>query len=262
MQHAEILALAGLRVDGRREDDLRTIGFEFNPIAQADGSVYYEQGLNKILVIVHGPQESRAGGDSASGPTERGRLVVTVENASFSGTEHKKKRLGDRRTAEMEAILRETLEEVIMLELYPKSEVSMVVHVLASDGSLTCCILNAACLALMVGGISMSDMVTACSVGLLKERMCQDCTQIEQGSGPFLPVAVKARSEEVAMLQLGSRLSMSNLEAALVAATDGCRKIRALLEEGIRRYMEKHPRGGATNGAGGERQIETASMTV
>ena len=244
MQHSEILALAGLRVDGRREDDLRTIGFEFNAIAQADGSVYYEQGLNKILVIVHGPQESRAGGDSASsGPLERGRLVVTVENASFSGTEHKKKRLGDRRTAEMEAILRETLEEVIMLELYPKSEVSMVVHVLASDGSLTCCILNAACLALMVGGISMSDMVTACSVGFLKERMCQDCTQIEQGSGPFLPVAMKARSEEVVMLQLGSRLSMSNLEAALVAAADGCRKIRALLEEGMKRYIEKNPRG-------------------
>lgn len=243
MQHAEILALAGLRVDGRREDVLRTIAFEFNPVAQADGSVYYEQGLNKILVIVHGAQEPRGGGGAMENTmlSTPGRLVVNVENASFSGTERKKVRVGDRRTAEMETILRETLEEVIMLELYPKSEINVIVHILESDGSLACCILNAACLALMVGGISMGDMITACSVGMLRERMCQDCTQIEQGSGPFVPVAMKARSEEVVMLQLGSRLSMQNLETALLAAAEGCRKIRVLLEAGIREYMTKTP---------------------
>jgi len=247
MQHAEILALAGLRVDGRREDDLRTISFRFNPITNADGSVYYEQGLNKILVIVHGPQEqgnaNSSGNENSSVLTESGKLVVNVENASFSGTERKKRRAGDRRTAEMETLLRDTLQEVVMLELYPKSEINLVAHVLESDGSVPCAILNAACLALMVGGISMRDMLTACSVGVLRDgaRLCQDCTQIEQGSGAYLPIAMKARSEEVVMLQLGSRLTVENLEAALLVAADGCQKIRTILEEGIREYMDSKP---------------------
>ena len=57
MQHAEILSLAGLRVDGRRPDELRTLRHSFGVNPEADGSVFYEQGLNKLIVNVHGPHE-------------------------------------------------------------------------------------------------------------------------------------------------------------------------------------------------------------
>lgn len=59
MQNYEILALAGLRVDGRRHNELRRLQHRIGVVPNADGSAYMEQGLNKVLVIVQGPHEPR-----------------------------------------------------------------------------------------------------------------------------------------------------------------------------------------------------------
>ncbi|MEM2983328.1 MAG: exosome complex exonuclease Rrp41, partial [Candidatus Bathyarchaeia archaeon] len=47
----------GLRLDGRRPDELRPIKLEIGVLGNADGSAYIEQGKNKILVGVYGPRE-------------------------------------------------------------------------------------------------------------------------------------------------------------------------------------------------------------
>jgi ribonuclease PH len=59
MQTIDILALAGLRIDGRRSTDLRSLKHKLSVVKTADGSAYLEQGLNKVVVMVHGPQESK-----------------------------------------------------------------------------------------------------------------------------------------------------------------------------------------------------------
>lgn len=65
MQHSDILALAGLRVDGRRPNEVRTIQHRFGVTSNCDGSVYMEQGLNKVLVAVCGPHEPAKRDNSA-----------------------------------------------------------------------------------------------------------------------------------------------------------------------------------------------------
>jgi ribosomal RNA-processing protein RRP41/SKI6 (EC 3.1.13.-) len=47
----------GLRLDGRRPDELRPIKIEVGVLSNADGSAYIEQGKNKILAAVYGPKE-------------------------------------------------------------------------------------------------------------------------------------------------------------------------------------------------------------
>lgn len=59
MQNYDILAMAGLRIDGRRPDDIRNMKHNFGLVKSADGSAYLEQGLNKVLALVHGPQEPK-----------------------------------------------------------------------------------------------------------------------------------------------------------------------------------------------------------
>mmetsp|Transcript_1920 Transcript_1920/g.2008 ORF Transcript_1920/g.2008 Transcript_1920/m.2008 type:complete len:92 (-) Transcript_1920:679-954(-) len=82
MQHANILAIAGLRIDGRRNNELRDIKYKIGLNPSADGSTYFEQGLNKILVVVNGPQEpSRRSGDNTSA------LVLSINDS----TSHKSK---------------------------------------------------------------------------------------------------------------------------------------------------------------------------
>jgi len=65
MQNADILALANLRVDGREHSQLREVKCKLNISLNADGSVYFEQGLNKVLVNVHGPMEPQRRVDSS-----------------------------------------------------------------------------------------------------------------------------------------------------------------------------------------------------
>ena len=55
-------------------------------------------------------------------------------NAPFSGTDRKQRRVGDRRIVETEGIICQVLDEIICQEVYPKSEITIVVHVLESDG--------------------------------------------------------------------------------------------------------------------------------
>jgi exosome complex component RRP41 len=43
MHNADILALAGLRVDGRKPEDIRRIRFTLGIATDVDGSAYYEQ---------------------------------------------------------------------------------------------------------------------------------------------------------------------------------------------------------------------------
>lgn len=70
MQTLDILALAGLRMDGRRPTDLRNLKHKLSTVKSADGSAYLEQGLNKVLVMVHGPQEPK------KRPTDQGIEIV------------------------------------------------------------------------------------------------------------------------------------------------------------------------------------------
>lgn len=234
MQHAEILALAGLRIDGRRPEELRSIRHRMGVTPYADGSVYYEQGLNKILVNIHGPQEPVRRPDDQ----DNGTINVQLLNAPFCGTEWKKRRTGDKKNAEVETAVRNTFEGVVMLDLYPRSEIVIVVHVLENDGSALCAIINAASMALMHAGVSMRDMALACSVGMVQGHLVRDCTQVEQNSGgAYMPVAVKARSDEILLINLDAKLSVDMLDAAMQQAIGGCNQLKSQLELAMKDHM-------------------------
>ena len=59
MQNQEILELANLRIDGRHFDQIRKLKHKIGLFQHVDGSCYLEHGLNKVLVLVNGPQEIR-----------------------------------------------------------------------------------------------------------------------------------------------------------------------------------------------------------
>lgn len=54
--------------------------------------------------------------------------------APVCASERKKRKQGDRRIIENEKIVADVLESIIMCELYPRSEISITVHVLETDG--------------------------------------------------------------------------------------------------------------------------------
>lgn len=57
MNKRELLSNIGLRLDGRRPNELRKIRCKLGVFTQPDGSAYIEQGLTKILAAVYGPHQ-------------------------------------------------------------------------------------------------------------------------------------------------------------------------------------------------------------
>ena len=64
-------------------------------------------------------------------------------------------------------IIKSVFEQVIILELYPRSQIDLQIFVLESDGGYLSAAFNAVSLALMDGGIAMRDFVVATTAGLL-----------------------------------------------------------------------------------------------
>lgn len=85
----------------------------------------------------------------------------------------------------------------------------------------------------------MYDMLAACTVGYVRGTLCLDLNQTEiSAGGAFMPVVVKARSEEIVFIQLDSTLSFDLLEESMLKSVEGCRCIRLYLEGCIKKYMQ------------------------
>lgn len=87
-------ALARLRVDGRRWNELRRIHGQMSPQASADGSSYFEMGNTKVICTILGPrQQPRAG---ARDQGREATIDVDISIAGFSGMDRKKRSRTDK----------------------------------------------------------------------------------------------------------------------------------------------------------------------
>ncbi|KAJ8972375.1 hypothetical protein NQ314_000199 [Rhamnusium bicolor] len=64
-RNKELISKIGLRLDGRRANELRRIRCKLGVFTQPDGSAYLEQGLTKVLAAVYGPHQVRGGRSKA-----------------------------------------------------------------------------------------------------------------------------------------------------------------------------------------------------
>ncbi|MDD1746780.1 MAG: exosome complex exonuclease Rrp41, partial [Methanomassiliicoccales archaeon] len=55
--NVKLISDDGIRIDGRKVDELRPIRIEAGVLKRADGSAYVEFGKNKVLAAVYGPRE-------------------------------------------------------------------------------------------------------------------------------------------------------------------------------------------------------------
>lgn len=53
----DLISEQGLRLDGRRSQELRRIQCKLGVFSQPDGSAYIEQGNTKVLAAVYGPHQ-------------------------------------------------------------------------------------------------------------------------------------------------------------------------------------------------------------
>lgn len=242
MLKAEFLADQGLRLDGRRFDELRNIECRLSVFSQTDGSSYLEWGNTKVLAAVYGPHETRLASQRLA---DRALINCQYSQAVFSQSERKHRPRGDRRALEFTRQLREALQSVVIDTLYPRSQIDVYVEVLQADGGRECACINAAVLALMDAGVAIRDQMSACTAAMSASRgdadvPMVDLSRVEESgtSGGRLIGAVLPRGEGLLpMLGLTHRLHVDRLPTLIESVNVAARRVHGVLSRAVKCHV-------------------------
>jgi exosome complex component RRP41 len=232
MSKPEKLIENGVRLDGRRPDELRPIKIKVGVLNRADGSCYFEFGGNKVIAAVYGPREVH--------PRHMQKSTTAVVRyrynmASFS-VEERKRPGPDRRSIEVSKVSREALEPVIFEEYFPRSAIDIFVEVLQADAGTRTAGINAASIALADAGIPMRSLVSSCAVGKVDDTLILDLNKDEDNYGQAdMPIAMTPDGK-ITLLQMDGHLTREEFKEGLEMAKNGCLAIyemqkAALLEQ-------------------------------
>lgn len=220
----------GIRIDGRKADELRPIKIEVGILKNADGSAYIEQGRNKIVAAVYGPKETHP---KFMALPDRALLRCRYHMAPYS-TEERKSPQPSRREIEISKVIREALEPAVILEEFPRTAIDVYIEVLQSDGGSRGASITAASVALADAGIPMKDLVVGCAAGKVDGQIVLDLNDQEDKEGEVdLPIAIMPNSDRITLLQMDGILTMEEFEKALNLAIEGCKKIHKLQREAL-----------------------------
>lgn len=221
----------GLRLDGRKPEELRSIKLEIGILPNANGSAYIQQGKNKILAAIYGPKELHP---KHLARPDRTVLRTRYHMAPFS-VEERKSPAPSRRDIELSKVIREALEPSVFLEYYPRTGIDVFIEVLQADGGTRCASITAASLALADAGIPMRDLVAACAAGKVDSTIVLDLMGTEdKKGGADVPMALMPNFNAVTLLQMDGILSLEEFEKTVNLALKGCRKIYTLQKEALK----------------------------
>jgi len=231
MEKPEKLIVDGKRLDGRMPDELRSLRIEAGVLKRADGSAYVELGENKVLAAVYGPREMHPRHDQQP---DTAVLRCRYNMAPFS-VEDRKRPGPDRLSVEISKVIREALEPVLFLKLYPRSVIDVFIEILQADAGTRTAGINAASVALADAGIPMRDLVSAVAVGKVEDTIVLDLTKEEDQLGTTdMPIAIVPRKQLVTLLQMDGHLTEDEFKRALDLGFRGCAQIYEVQRQALR----------------------------
>jgi exosome complex component RRP41 len=231
-----------LRLDGRRWNELRRITHSLSTQPSADGSSLFTMGNTMVVCTVTGPREGKGQRDPHNALVE-----TEITLAPFAGTDRRKRSKNDKRLLELQQSISAAFASHLFTHLYPRSTITIALHVLSLDGALLAACLNAASLALVDAGLPMPSIMAACTAGLIidpdnadKSEGVLDLNNAEELELPFLTVATvkgleEGKEDQVSVLVMESRVPGSRLEQMLVTGVDGAAMVRRKIEAEVRR---------------------------
>jgi exosome complex component RRP41 len=227
-KNEKLISKKGLRLDGRKIDELRSIKMDVGVLPNADGSAYVEHGKNKILVGVFGPREVHP---KHLALQDRTRLRCRYHMAPFS-VQERKSPAPSRREIELSKVIRESLEPSIFTERYPRTSIDVYIEVLQANGGTRCASITAASLALADTGIPMRDLVCACAAGKIEDKIVLDLSDVEDKKGlADVPVALMPNFNAITLLQMDGILSLKEFKKTVDMAIKGSLQIYKLQRE-------------------------------
>ena len=236
-----LLSPEGLRIDGRRLDELRPMRIQVGALHNADGSAFVEWGANKVMAAVYGPREVHP---RHLQQNNKAVIQCKYNMAAFSVDERKRPGL-DRRSQEISKVIGEAFESVVFAEEYPRTSIDIYIEVLQANAGTRCAGLVAASMALADAGIPMVDLLPAVAVGKVAGKIALDLKKEEDNFGEAdLPMALVPQSGRLVLLQMEGHMTEEELSQALELGVQGCREIYERMKQALRERYSTGPVGG------------------
>ncbi|MCS7098064.1 MAG: exosome complex exonuclease Rrp41 [Candidatus Methanomethyliaceae archaeon] len=232
----KLISEDGLRIDGRRLDEIRPIRFKIGVLKNADGSAYVEWGKTKILVGVYGPREAHP---KHLAVPDRCIVQARYHMAPFS-VEERKSPAPSRREIELSKVIREALEPAIFVEMFPRTTIDIFAEVLQADGSTRCATISAASLALADAGIPMRDLVSSIAVAKVEDQIVLDVKDEEDKHGSAdMPIAIMPSKNVITLIQMDGMLTYEEFKKAFELAKKGCMEVYKKQRETLESYFKE-----------------------
>ncbi len=236
-----LLTPDGLRLDGRRKDELRPLRIQAGALHQADGSAFVEWGHNKVMAAVYGPREVHP---RHLQQNHKAVIQCRYNMAAFSVDERKRPGL-DRRSQEISKVIGEAFDSVVFSEEFPRTSIDVYIEVLQANAGTRCAGLVAASVALADAGIPMVDLLPAVAVGKVAGEIVLDLKKEEDNFGEAdLPMALVPQSGRLVLLQMEGHMSEEELGRALDLGVQGCRAIYEKMKDALRERYALTPLAG------------------
>eukprot|EP00931_Biecheleriopsis_adriatica_P122256 TRINITY_DN97260_c0_g1_i1.p1 TRINITY_DN97260_c0_g1~~TRINITY_DN97260_c0_g1_i1.p1 ORF type:complete len:232 (-),score=53.30 TRINITY_DN97260_c0_g1_i1:32-727(-) len=227
--------MAALRLDGRESNQMRPPHVELRPLLRADGSARFKFGNTVVLAAVYGPKEPKS---RAREVFDRATLEVIV-----------RPRVGIPGPAErqLESHLVRQLDHVVIHTEYPRMQISVVLQVASSDGSVAAAAGNAAYLALLDAGVAMRATALSVCVGVRcgdgpsqGAVLVLDPTEAEEGQcDAVVTLGVDgSRSQIVSSLSSGVPLDAAAWASCVSAGSKSCKVLEAFLRMSLQKRLE------------------------
>jgi len=237
-----LLSPEGLRIDGRKLDELRPIRIQVGALHNADGSAFVEWGANKVMAAVYGPREVHP---RHLQQNNKAVIQCKYNMAAFAVDERKRPGL-DRRSQEISKVIGEAFESVVFAEEYPRTSIDIYIEVLQANAGTRCAGLVAASMALADAGIPMVDLLPAVAVGKIAGKIALDLKKEEDNFGDAdLPMALVPQSGRLVLLQMEGHMTEEELSQALDLGVQGCRAIYEKMKQALRERYATGPIGGS-----------------
>jgi exosome complex component RRP41 len=236
-----LISSEGLRVDGRRPDELRPIELKVGVLKQADGSASIRQGKTYIVVGVYGPRELHPRHLTLN---DKAYLRVVYRMATFSVPDRKRP-APSRREKEISMVIANALSPSLFLEEFPRAVIDVFIQVIQADGGTRCASITAASLALADAGIPMRSLVPSVAVGKADSVLVVDLGDEEDKYGEGdVPMAILPPTEEITLLQQDGFFTRDELLEAMQMGISSCKYVHELQKEALKRaYVKKTPDG-------------------
>lgn len=235
----DLIVREGLRIDGRRFDEIRPISCQVGLLPRTHGSALFTRGETQVLGVVtlgSGPDEQRV--ETLSGEEFR-PFMLHYNFPPFSVGEVKRMAGPSRRDIGHGGLSTRALERVMPPKQQFDYTVRVVSEVFESNGSSSMGTVCAGTLALMDAGVPISAPVSGIAMGLVKEGdqvvVLSDILGDEDHTGD-MDFKITGTTEGITAVQMDIKiyeLSRDIMEKALEQAREGRMHILSKMIEAI-----------------------------